>query len=353
MPNESMYVNLTPINLDGEDLSTDEISTIDGLEEFHNDEDLDIKDNQEREDDLITSFLKSKGIKDPSAIKQLDDQGNVQEVDFNTLSREEQLNILGSSDLDNNYGLDDKETEFISLLRDNNLTVDDYLNYVRNKAVEDYIADNSQSNYSVNDITDDELYLLDLKYNFPDITEDEAKQYLDHDKSNESLWEKKIKVLRDNYISKENEKLEEQKLIAEEQVKAEQQNYVNSIVEAINDLKTIESFDLEEEDKERLTEFILGNDATGTNYLYRALQDPVNIAKMAWFLLDGSDSIKALNDYWTNVVKQHSQNKYNEGYQDALNGKKSKVVKTSRPEKNTNNTKFISLGDSDSILDLD
>lgn len=303
------------------------------------------------EDDLITQFLKSKGIKDPKAIKQLDDDGNIQEVDFNSLSREEQLNILGSSDLDNNYGLDQDETKFISLLRDNNLSIDDYLNYIRNKAIEDFVASNSTPSYQIDNLSDDELYLLDLKYNFPDISEEEAAQYLEHEKSNSALWEKKAKILRDSYKAKEDEQAEEERLLEAEKTKEAQAQFYNSMSEAINNLKSIETFDLEDSDRERISEFVLGTDATGTNYMYRALQDPESVAKMAWFLMDGEDSIKSLNNYWTDVVKRTSQSKYEEGYQDAINNRKSKITLKSTPSKETKN-KFISLGDFNP-LDLD
>lgn len=252
---------------DGDDDKTGEGNTPDG--------------NQDNDDDLLVALLKSKGIKDPSAIKYEDEQGNIQEIDFNSLSREEQLNILNSSDLDDNYGLEPEETEFISLLRDNNLSVEDYLDYVRNKAIEDFVAANSEPQYEVDQLSDEELYLLDLKYNFGDITEEEAQQYLEHEKANETLWNKKIQVLRDGYKAKEEAKLEEQKLVDEAKDQEAQEAFANSMIEAINGLKTIESFDLEDEDRERIAEFILGTDATGTNYMYRALKDPESIVKMA------------------------------------------------------------------------
>lgn len=310
--------------------------------------------NLEEEDDLLTAYLKFKGIKDPKAIKQLDDDGNIQEIDFNQLSREEQLNILNSSDLDNNYGLEPEETEFINLLRDNNITVENYLDYIRKKAIEDFISANNEPKYEVDNLSDEELYLLDLQYNFKDISEEEAKQYLDYEKSNEVLWNKKMQVLRDNYKEKERAKLEEEQLLENEKIKESQEAFQNQMYEAINSLDNIESFDLEQEDKEKIAEFIFGTDATGTNYMERALRDPENIAKIAWFLLDGGDSIKALNEYWTGIVKEHSQNKYKEGYQDALNGKKSKVTVKNNSSK-TNKTKtnnFIRLSDM-SEIDLD
>ena len=76
-------------------------------------------------------------------------------------------------------------------------------------------------------------------------------------------------------------KIEEQKLVDEAKDQEAQEAFANSMIEAINGLKTIESFDLEDEDRERIAEFILGTDATGTNYMYRALKDPESIVKMA------------------------------------------------------------------------
>ena len=44
--------------------------------------------------DVITDVLKSKGIDDPSKIKIANDDGEIEEVDWNDLSREEQFAIL-------------------------------------------------------------------------------------------------------------------------------------------------------------------------------------------------------------------------------------------------------------------
>ena len=157
--------------------------------------------------------------------------------------------------------------------------------------------------------------------------------------------------MRDSYKAKEDEQAEEERLLEAEKTKEAQAQFYNSMSEAINNLKSIETFDLEDSDRERISEFVLGTDATGTNYMYRALQDPESVAKMAWFLMDGEDSIKSLNNYWTDVVKRTSQSKYEEGYQDAINNRKSKITLKSTPSKETKN-KFISLGDFNP-LDLD
>ena len=80
--------------------------------------------------DLLTDLLRAKGIVDPKAIKFTDDEGNITEHDFNSLSREEQLEILNSSDSDNDDELTPDELSIIKFIRDNNLTIDQYNQYI-------------------------------------------------------------------------------------------------------------------------------------------------------------------------------------------------------------------------------
>ena len=314
-------------------------------------EDNDPTDNNE--DDLITLMLKSKGIKDPHAIKQVDEQGNEEDVDFYNLPREEQLNILHSSDLDNNYGLSPDETNLVNVLRNNKISVNDYIDYVQRQAVEDYINSNTpDKTYDIDTLSDDELYILDLKSSYEDLTEVEALDYLTHEKGNTSLWEKRIKTLRDNYKAKEDSAKEEQRLLAEKEENESKERFASSMNTAISNLTAIESFDLEDEDREKISEFVLGTDATGTNYMYKALNDPETVAKMAWFAMEGENAIKSLNDYWTGVVKQTSKSNYDQGYKDAQSGSKPKTTTRVSDKRSNKGNKFISI-DEVNYIDLD
>lgn len=273
----------TPVDTpDNDDYNqSDVIDTEPGNNTDDSSNQVNVDDNQGDSEDIITQYLKSKGIVDPSAIKQVDDNGNVQEVDFNKLSKEEQLGILGSSDLDNNYGLENDEVQLINTLRDNSLSVKDYIDYVRKNAVDEYVNANSGPQYTVDSMSDDELYLLDLKDKLKDITDEEANSYLEHEKSDESFWNKKISALREDYKAKEDSQIEQQQLIQQQEAEQQQQEFSNAMTDAIGNLNSIESFDLEDADKDKIAEFVLGQDATGTNYMYRALQDPESVAKMA------------------------------------------------------------------------
>ena len=57
---------------------------------------------------------------------------------------------------------------------------------------------------------------------------------------------------------------------------------------------------MEDADKNDLAEFMLAQDETGSNYLYRALQDPDTLVKAAWFILNGDDAFDNISDYFTN-----------------------------------------------------
>ena len=74
---------------------------------------------------------------------------------------------------------------------------------VRNNAVNEY-AQNAQqfvpsSNYSVDDYTDDELYLYDMQVRMPDMTDEELTEALDNARSNEELFKKQVNGIRNEY----------------------------------------------------------------------------------------------------------------------------------------------------------
>jgi len=78
------------------------------------------------ETDLTTEILKIRGIIDPSKIKFEDESGAVIERDWNSLSREEQLNIIADSS-DPERDLDDAEIELINTIRESKLSPKDYI----------------------------------------------------------------------------------------------------------------------------------------------------------------------------------------------------------------------------------
>lgn len=66
---------------------------------------------------------------------------------------------------------------------------------------------------------------------------------------------------------------------------------------AINTVKIPSYFTIGDEDKQEMADLILGQDATGTNNLYKALSDPKMLAKVAWYITQGDKAFDMLTDY--------------------------------------------------------
>jgi len=83
-------------------------------------------------------LLKDRGIEDKSKIKFENEDGQVEEVDWNNLNDQDKLNILRSSEEQPETGLDDSEINLINAIRTSGMTPQEYLNYIGNYAAQSY-----------------------------------------------------------------------------------------------------------------------------------------------------------------------------------------------------------------------
>lgn len=296
------------------------------------------------DDDLITAFLHSKGITNPEEMKFEGDNGEEETVNFNDLSREEQLSILtnlGGNEDNNNIenNLDEDEINLLNEIRTNGLSVKEYLDWKATQAIEDYL--NADPQYQVDNLSDEELFLADLKDTLPDLTDEELLQILDQEKANETLFSKKVERLRNIY--KEKEIQHNQIQLAEAQAKQEEE--LNAAREAfdatLEDIDNIGEFNLEEEDKENIAEFILGSDKAGNRHFMKAINDPESLIKMAWFALYGDQALEDYANYFKDRIQEYSEANYKQGYEDALAGKEpksKKLVSKTNPQPNKQKT---------------
>lgn len=258
----------------------------------------------EQEDDLITSYLKSHGISDPTKIQFENDEGGIDEVDFKTLSKEEQLTMLQELSASQ---YTDYERQVIDYLRKNNTDLQGVIDYYQNKAIEEYLAQNPnaapQKNYSIDDYSDDELYIADLALKFPDFTEDELNEKLDSAKANEELFKKEVDSLRQFYKAEEDRQAEQAKL-------DEQQQYIalqNTLLDAANKFNEVvldaddphsDSLEIEESDKQMMLDYLLAPDKDGQSRFDKDLSDPAALIELAWLRTHGRDTITGISQYW-------------------------------------------------------
>ena len=244
--------------------------------------------------DVFSEFLKGRGLRDGKTLIYQDEEGNEQEVDFNTLDREEQLNILNE-------------------LAKPDLTEDEVhtIEYYSQKAVQDYINQNGPVNkaYSVDDYSDEELYIADLKSKFEGMTEEEIQADLDLAKSNEDLFKKKVETIRNQYKAQEDKAVEDAQRAQEEQYNAfkstleEQLVNFNEISLDYQDEKS-DSLQIEDHDKQEIFSYILDQDENGASQFFKDLNDPQVLVELAWYRLFGKDAISGISQYYKSLIKE-------------------------------------------------
>lgn len=303
------------------------------------------------EEDYMSDFLKSRGIDDPAKIQFEDDNNQIVNRSWNDLNKEEKLNILNMPvdrpDISTNNDLSEEEVSFLNYIRQNNLTPSAYINSIQQPVQTEPVG----PVYKIDELSDDEVYLLDLESRVGELTDEQAAQALSIAKQqSEDLYQKQIDGIRKEY--KEREDFQTQQ--AQAQLEQEQQEAFNQyqakVVDAIDNMTSIGNLDLnfEDSDKETLAEFMLSQDETGKNYLYEALQDPEILTKAAWFILNGEEAFNSITDYFTNQIKLVSENQYKKGLEDGKRGISSRPsVVITNPQKINNHRQYNSIEDLD------
>lgn len=273
----------------------------------------------ETEDDFLTSLLKSRGIEDKSKIKFATEEGDVEEVDWDSLSNEDKLNILSSSENTPENSLDESEIQLINAIRNSGMSPSEYLQFIGKGEVQRYIQNSQQPQYEIDGYSDDELFLMDFMSRMGDqVTEDEATEALERAKANEGLFKKQIEAIRNEYKQAEQENQMQAQLEQEQLAQQQYDQFSDQIVDEINNLKEIQGFELnmENNDMQELYDFITGQDAAGNNYLAKALSDPRILVKTAWLALNGDQMISDITSYFQKEIANVRKESYKKGVDD-------------------------------------
>lgn len=308
-------------------------------------------DDGEGEDDIIRQILKDKGINDPNKIKFEGDNNEIQDRAWKDLSKEEKLNILRSNTVESSHeseenDLSDEEIEFLNMLRTNNLSPKQYLEQYKS-----HLVSEQQPAYTVDELSDDDLFILDLQARVEGITEEQLAKSLENAKQDEALFAKQMEGIRKEYKDLEDQNRQQQELLQQQAQEEQYQNFSAIINDQIDQLTSIGGLDveLEKEDKEQLADFILGRDEAGISNLGKVLNDPEALVLMAWYALNGEQMIDDITTMYENSLKKAKQDAYNKGLEDGKKGvQPGHVVVTPPPAEKPAQKENIS-----SIEDLD
>ena len=266
------------------------------------DDDLFLSESIEKEitgNPVLDNLLKAKGITD-GKIKIIDEDESETEVNFSDLSVEEQLEILNESASTADDNLDESEVELINYMREKNLSVEDFLELYKQEIIAS-LEESTTQNYEIDAYDDSELFMLDLKNKY-DLTDEELEKELEKELKDETLFKKKVDVLRAEYKQLEDEQKEAQKLEFEQSQQQEYNKFAERMVNIAVETPEFYGIELEDEEKNEVLSFLLDIDESGVSEFSKTLNDPKKLYEAAWFLRYGKESFDALKNAYESEI---------------------------------------------------
>lgn len=310
------------------------------------------------EDNSMYTFLQSRGIIDPSKIQMTNEDGTVEEVDFNSLTREEQLEILQEV---TDPGLTKDEIDTINYLRHNRTNLRQVLDQYAQQKLDAYLNEHPEAKhqkiYQIDDYSDDDLYIVDLKKRYPDFTDEEILSKLDEAKGNETLFKKEAEVLRNTYKAQEDQA--EADRVQQEQQQA--QDLRDNLMNAASNFNEVQldytddqsdSLVIEDTDKQQMISYILDQDENGKSQLVKDLEDPDALIELAWLRTQGAEVLSNITKYWKETLAtERAENKKLRAQIEKLSKKgNSTVVVPSAPNDPPKDQKAYSAWDNSGLI---
>jgi hypothetical protein len=262
------------------------------------------EDHEEDSKDYISRLLESRGI-DRNRIQILDEEGNPSEVSFDSLSEQDKFDIL-------NYQEDpvlpeDHEIQMINFLRQNNMTLQDFAEWQRQEAIKEYLS--GQMPVSETDsYSDEEIVAYDYIKRFGEsMSDEEIDAEINRLKADPEAFEKRVSLLRNAFKAEEEAQA---KLYQDQEAAIRQENegmFINTYYQALAQIDNIQNIELDDNDRDELLRFVLEKDQANRTGLSKAMDNPENVLKMAWYLLHGEECNNAMIDYFQKEISKRSK----------------------------------------------
>jgi hypothetical protein len=255
----------------------------------------------DKSNDLVQKLLDVKGIKD-SKISVLGEDGTESEVDFYSLSPEEQIDILTQSDLPaETPDLDDDEINLLNHIRSNNLTVSEFLKLYEQQIVEKLTPNTPQ--YSIDEYADNELFLLDLQQKY-ELTDDELAKELEKELTNPELFKKKVDKLRNEYKQLEDLEKQNQQAAYEAEQQQNYKTFVDTMVNVATKVEEYNGIQLDDSEKQETLTYLLELDQNGTSKFSQDLNNPEKLYEAAWYLRYGKEAFQAIENAYIAKIEE-------------------------------------------------
>ena len=266
--------------------------------------DDDFNNDSEESSDYITRLLQSKGI-DRSKIQILDEEGNPSEIDFDSLSDDEKFDILSYQE---EQALpSDEEIQTINFLRQNNMSLQDFAEWQRQEAIQEYLSQ-QQTQSDIDAYSDEEVVAYDYIKRFGEsMSDEEIDAEIERLKADPDAFAKRVSLLRNAFKAEE----EAQAKLYQDEAAAKQaeneQMFINTYHQAAGNIDSIQNTELDDNDRDELLRFVLEKDQANRTGLSKAMDNPENVLKMAWYLLHGEERVDAMIDYFQKEISKRTK----------------------------------------------
>lgn len=262
------------------------------------------EDSEQESQDFISRLLESKGI-DRNKIQILDEEGNTTEVSFDSLSDQDKFDILNYQD--NPVLPADHEIQTLNFLRQNNMTLQDFAERQRQEAIQEYLAQQAQTS-DIDSYSDEEIVAYDYIKRFGEsMSDEEIDAEIERLKADPEAFAKRVSLLRNAFKAEEEAQA---KLYQDEEAAKHAENekmFVDTYHQVMAGIDSIQNTELDDNDRDELLRFVLEKDQANRTGLSKAMDNPENVLKMAWYLLHGEERVDAMIDYFQKEISKRSK----------------------------------------------
>lgn len=304
--------------MNGLDDVFDEDLGLDKVEEVVEDNSYEVSSNNEDifgeqvslvpEESILIDLLKARGIQNNKVII-VDDNNKKEEIDFFSLSKADQLEILNSEKTETpvENDLDNSEITFINSLRTSNKSIEEFLEEYK-AAILATATSSLEPSYDIDAYTDEELFILDSKNKY-DLTDAELEKELEKELQDKDLFAKKVAKTREEYKKLEDNYKEEQQLEFTKQREVEYQGFVDTMVNVAVKTPELYGIQLEDAEKNEVLSLLLDLDDKGASEFYKKLNDPDTLYQAAWFLKYGKEAFDTIIDAYEAEIAELKKDK--------------------------------------------
>ena len=274
------------------------------------DADIDYTDSDYNDDDVesskdyISRLLESKGI-DRNKVQILDEEGNPTEVSFDSLSDQDKFDILNYQE--DSVIPEDHEIQMINFLRQNNMTLQDFAEWQRQEAIQEYLSQ-QQAVSDTDSYSDEEIVAYDYIKRFGEsMSDEEIDAEIERLKADPEAFATRVSLLRNAFKAEEEAQA---KLYQDEAAAKQAENekmFVDTYHQAMAGIDSIQNTELDDNDRDELLRFVLEKDQANRTGLSKAMDNPENVLKMAWYLLHGEERVDAMIDYFQKEISKRSK----------------------------------------------